>query len=155
MEDNITTPAELDVPGPSDGALLALTSVSWQQKERLRIDGCDVVATGQVLAGHDSTIAIQPFPKSKTGFTIEIQLLGSNPPRDKAAYDFLFDGKTNTYRHIFRDYPGVTLFPQHMANYRGRKVMGIVSIQTICTSPRIWCLAYTLFYAPKSGDRRH
>lgn len=121
--------------------------ISRPQQERLRVGGCEVVANGTVQFLEGRTVAIVPFPKSKTGFTIEINM---GPAQgDKKPYRYEPDEKTRTYRHYFFGYEiGFTMKPFLVAIYRGRIVMGILVAKVIFAQPRIWSLAYTLYYAP-------
>ena len=99
-------------------------------------------------------VAIKPFPKSKTGFTLELRFATSNPPKNTYSVVPNYDETTNTYRHTFLDYPGVVLSPHEFGTYRGKNVMGILQGKIVLENPRIWSLDYTLFFAPETSRKR-
>ena len=125
--------------------------ISRQQQERLRVGGCDVVANGTIQFLEGTTVAIVPFPKSKTGFTVEIHMAPT--PDGKPSYRHAPNDVTRTYRQHFFGYDEFTMQPFGVAMYRGKIVMGILRAKVILARPRIWSLGYTLYYAPKPPRR--
>lgn len=129
--------------------------ISRQQQERLRVGGYEVVATGTVQFLDETTVAIVPFPKSKTGFTLEIHI--AQAPDGKQSYRQERNEVTDTFRHYFLRNDDFVMQPFGVAIYRGKIVMGILTAKVILARPRIWSLDYTLYYAPKPprrGERR-
>lgn len=139
------TPVEVAEPGRME--------ISRQQQERLRVGGQEVVASGTVQFLEGTTVAIIPFPKSKTGFTVE--LIMAHTSDGKVSYRHEPNEVTRTYRHHFFGYDdGFTMKPFGVATYRGKIVMGILAAKVIFPNPRIWSLGYTLYYAPRPAARR-
>jgi hypothetical protein len=121
-----------------------------EQRARLYMDGYEVVANGNVLMAHGSVVAIEPFPKSKTGLTIEFRFATSDPPKKAYSAVRTYDPATDTYRHTFLDYPEMAFPPARLGMYRGKNVMGMLYGKIVLERPRIWSLDYTLYFAPKA-----
>ena len=140
--------AEPDLLERLEEPLPSYITVIKEQRARLYMESHEIVANGNVLMLDGSVVAIKPFPKSKTGFALELRFATSSPPKDTPSVVSKYDETTNTYRHIFLDYPLVVLAPHEFGTYRGKKVMGILHAQIVLEKPRIWSLDYTLFFAP-------
>lgn len=128
-------------------------TLSRQQQDRCYLDGGWVVASGSILAPEGSVVAIKPFPKSKTGFTIEFCFERSLPPKPCRTTDSN-DYRTRTFRTTFLDWKGVILKPHYFTDYRGKKVMGMLCGTLVSDQARLWLLQYTLFLAPKKPPKR-
>src|SRR4051812_9048295 len=128
MENDSVSAFESPAKAPSeDGGedlLPAHIEIIKEQQARLYMDGGEIVATGNVLVPDRSIVALRPFPKSKTGFTLEFRFATSGRPGPTSL--LTCDHLTSTYRHTFLDYEGMVLAPCKLAVYRGRNVMGIL-----------------------------
>ena len=154
MKGDLDRIAEPDLLQRLEEPLPSYITVIKEQRARLYMDSHEIVANGNVLMPDGSVVAIKPFPKSKTGFTLELRFATSSPPKDTPSVVPNYDATRNTYRHTFLDYPGIVLPPHEFGIYRGKNVIGILQAQIVLEKPRIWSLDYTLFFAPLTSRKR-
>lgn len=151
------TPAQ-DEPAvsPALDAMPSRVEIGRERTDRLYIDGYDVVANGLVHVVEGGVVAFKPFPKSKNSFTIEI-CFDFNKSLGKPSNSWQRDEVKRTYRLTAYNWNNVIIGPLHFADYRGRRVMGILTgnlIEAISENRRIWSFGYTFFLAPKL-PRKH
>lgn len=119
-----------------------------QSEDRVLLNGSQVVASRTVLMRHLDVVAIKPFPRSKTGPTIEFQCQTGSKSRNER-HDNPQTRTTRFVLHHWTDDGASTPFV--IATYRGKQIMGMIHLRKPTASIPMWSLTYTLFYPFKAG----